>query len=470
MQVSAEPSYSRKKGWKYMFKKVLIANRGEIAVRVMRTCQALGITTIGVYSEADADAPHVKMADEAYLIGGSRVAESYLNINKILEVAKLSEAEAIHPGYGLLSENADFARRCEEAGLVFIGPSPEVISKMGSKIESRKAMEEASVPVVPGITYPLADAEEAVEVADRIGYPVMLKASAGGGGIGMQVVHNGDEIRKAFEGNQKRATDFFGDGAMYIEKFVENPRHIEIQILADGFGNTVYLWERECSIQRRHQKVVEEAPSSFISETTRAKMGEAAVKAAKSIGYKNAGTIEFLVDEEQNFYFLEMNTRLQVEHPITEEITGLDLVEKQLQIAAGEALKFSQDEVKRDGHAIEVRIYAEDPKTFFPSPGKITKLELPNGSGVRHELAIHGQSVVTPFYDPMIAKLVVKGSNREEAIIRLQAALADYHIEGIKTNIPMLEEVIAHPAFHSGDTTTDFVNKYLKAKKAKKVK
>jgi acetyl-CoA carboxylase biotin carboxylase subunit len=316
-----------------MFKKVLIANRGEIAVRVIRTCKALGVTTVAVHSEADADAPHVKMADDAYLIGGSRVAESYLNIDKILEVARLTKAEAIHPGYGLLSENAEFARRCGKEDLIFIGPSPEVISKMGSKIESRKAMEEAGVPVVPGITYPLADAEEAVEAADLIGYPVMLKASAGGGGIGMQVVHSGDEIRKAFAGNQKRATDFFGDGAMYVEKFVENPRHIEIQILADGFGNTVYLWERECSIQRRHQKVVEEAPSSFLSETTRSKMGEAAVKAAKSIGYKNAGTIEFLVDEEQNFYFLEMNTRLQVEHPVTEEITGLDLVEKQLKIA-----------------------------------------------------------------------------------------------------------------------------------------
>ncbi|WHY02645.1 acetyl-CoA carboxylase biotin carboxylase subunit [Neobacillus sp. DY30] len=453
-----------------MFKKVLIANRGEIAVRVIRTCKALGITTIGVYSEADADAPHVKMADEAYLIGGSRVAESYLNINKILEVAQGSGAEAVHPGYGLLSENAEFARRCEEAGLIFIGPSPKVISKMGSKIESRKVMEEAGVPVVPGITYPLSDAEEAVEVADRIGYPVMLKASAGGGGIGMQVVQNGDEIRKAFAGNQKRATDFFGDGSMYIEKFVPNPRHIEIQILADNSGNTVYLWERECSIQRRHQKVVEEAPSSFITEETRTKMGEAAVKAAKSIGYKNAGTIEFLVDEEQNFYFLEMNTRLQVEHPVTEEITGLDLVEQQLQIAAGQPLSFSQKDVKREGHAIEVRIYAEDPKTFFPSPGKITKLELPNGPGVRHELAIHGQSAVTPFYDPMIAKLVVKGSNRDEAIQRLQAALADYQIEGIKTNIPMLQEVIAHSAFHSGDTTTDFVSKYLKPTKPKKVK
>jgi acetyl-CoA carboxylase, biotin carboxylase subunit len=454
-----------------MFKKVLIANRGEIAVRVMRTCKALGIHTIGVYSEADADAPHVRMADEAHLIGSSRVAESYLNIDKILEVARGSKAEAIHPGYGLLSENTEFARRCEEAGLIFIGPTPAVISKMGSKIESRKAMEEAGVPVVPGITYPLADADEAVEVADCIGYPVMLKASAGGGGIGMQVVHSGDEIRKAFAGNQKRATDFFGDGAMYVEKYVESPRHIEIQILADGFGNTVYLWERECSIQRRHQKVVEEAPSSFITEITRKKMGKAAVKAAKSIGYNNAGTIEFLVDEKQNFYFLEMNTRLQVEHPVTEEITGLDLVEKQLKIAAGEALTFSQEEVKRDGHAIEVRIYAEDPKTFFPSPGKITKLALPYGPGVRHELAIHGQSVVTPFYDPMIAKLVVKGSNRDEAIERLQGALADYQIEGIKTNIPMLQEVISHPAFRSGDTTTNFVEKYLKPfKKANNVK
>ncbi len=452
-----------------MFKRVLIANRGEIAVRVMRTCKDLGIHTIGVYSEADADAPHVRLADEAHLIGSPRVAESYLNIEKILEVAQVSEAEAIHPGYGLLSENAEFARRCEEAGLIFIGPSPEVISKMGSKIESRKAMEVAGIPVVPGITYPLADAEEAVEVADRIGYPVMLKASAGGGGIGMQVVQSGDEIHKAFAGNQKRATDFFGDGAMYVEKYVENPRHIEIQILADEFGNTVYLWERECSIQRRHQKVVEEAPSPFISELTRQKMGEAAVKAAKSIGYKNAGTIEFLVDEQQNFYFLEMNTRLQVEHPVTEEITGLDLVEKQLQIAAGEALTLSQEEVKRDGHAIEVRIYAEDPKTFFPSPGKITKLEMPNGPGVRHELAIHDQSTVTPFYDPMIAKLVVKGSNRDEAIERLQRALADYQIEGIKTNIPLLQEVISHPAFRSGDTTTNFITKYLQPlKKANK--
>ncbi|MGG3449865.1 acetyl-CoA carboxylase biotin carboxylase subunit [Domibacillus aminovorans] len=447
-----------------MFTKVLVANRGEIAVRVMRTCKSLGISTIGVYSEADAEAPHVKMADEAYLIGGPRVAESYVNIDKILEVARLSEVEAIHPGYGLLSENAEFVRRCEQEGLIFIGPSSEVISRMGSKIESRKAMEQVGIPIVPGITYPLADAEEAVQVADRMGYPVMLKASAGGGGIGMQIVRSADEIRKAFGGNQKRATDFFGDGAMYVEKYVENPRHIEIQILADGFGNTVYLWERECSVQRRHQKVVEEAPSSFLDEVTRSKMGEASVKAAKSIGYRNAGTIEFLVDADKNFYFLEMNTRLQVEHPVTEEITGLDLVAEQLRIAAGDSLNFIQSDVKLDGHAIEVRIYAEDPKTFFPSPGTITKLVLPEGPGIRHELAVSDKSVVTPFYDPMIAKLVIKGKGRNEAIDRLQFALAHYRVEGIKTNIPMLQEVAAHLAFRSGDTTTNFVEKYLQEK------
>ena len=453
-----------------MFKKILIANRGEIAVRVMKSCKKLGIGTIAIYSEADAEAPHVKIADEAFLIGEARVAESYLNMEKIIQTAKEAGADAIHPGYGLLSENAAFARKCEEEGIVFIGPSPEVISQMGSKIESRKAMEKAGIPVVPGISFALTDVEEAVKVADSMGYPVMLKASAGGGGIGMQIVRNETEIRKAYEGNQKRATDFFGDGAMFIEKYIENPRHIEIQILADQFGNTVYLWERECSIQRRHQKVVEEAPSPFINEETRINMGETAVRAAQFIGYRNAGTIEFLVDEDMNYYFLEMNTRLQVEHPVTEEITGLDLVAEQIKIAAGKSLGFIQSDVNRDGHAIELRIYAEDPKTFFPSPGKITKLELPSGMGVRHELAVHEQSVVTPFYDPMIAKLVVKGSNRNEAINRLQDALAHYYIEGIKTNIPMLQEVIAHPAFRSGDTTTNFVEKYLKTNKISKVK
>ncbi|MFC4770263.1 acetyl-CoA carboxylase biotin carboxylase subunit [Effusibacillus consociatus] len=447
-----------------MFGKILIANRGEIAARIMRTCIALNVRTVGIYSEADAEAPHVKMADEAYLVGGPRVNESYLNMDNILEIAKVTGAEAIHPGYGLLSENAEFARKCEEAGIVFIGPSPDVIARMGSKIESRKAMEEVGVPVVPGITHPLADVEEAVQVANHMGYPVMLKASAGGGGIGMQVVRNEEELRKAYAGNQKRATDFFGDGAMYVEKYIENPRHIEIQILADQQGNTVYLWERECSIQRRHQKVVEEAPSPFLDKETRRKMGEAAVKAAQSLGYSNAGTIEFLVDAEKNFYFLEMNTRLQVEHPVTEEITGLDLVEKQLRIACGEPLGLNQADVKREGHAIEVRIYAEDPKTFFPSPGTITKLVTPQGPGIRHELAVSERSAVTPFYDPMIAKLIVKGKTREEAIARLQSALAAYEVEGIKTNIPMLRAVAEHHAFLAGDTTTSFVAQHLQGK------
>lgn len=451
-----------------LFKKVLIANRGEIAARIIRTCKSLGILTVAVYSEADLDAPHVKAADEAHLLGGPKVAESYLNISKIIDIAIRSRADAIHPGYGLLSENAKFARRCEMEGITFIGPSPEVISKMGSKIEARKLMISAGIPVVPGITHPLADVEEAIAAAEKISYPIMLKASAGGGGIGMQIVRSEEEIRKAFDGNQKRAESFFGDGAMFIEKYIENPRHIEIQILADSHGNIVYLWERECSIQRRHQKVVEEAPSIFLDESSRKKMGEAAVKAAKLIGYKNAGTIEFLVDENKNFYFLEVNTRLQVEHPVTEEITGLDLVAEQLRIAEGEKLRIKQTDVKREGHAIEVRIYAEDPNTFFPSPGKITQLVLPEGEGIRHELGVHIHSTVSPYYDPMIAKLVARGKDRNEAIDILQEALKQYVVQGIKTNIPMLQKVIEHSAFRLGKTTTNFVEKYIQNKSVTK--
>lgn len=444
-----------------MFSKVLIANRGEIAARVIRTCKKLGIQTVAVYSEADADSLHVQLADEAHLIGKPRVSESYLNIEKIIEVAKMTKAEAIHPGYGLLSENPEFARRCEEEGIVFIGPKADVIAKMGSKIEARKTMAEAGVPIVPGISFPLKDVDEAAKTAEEIGYPIMLKASAGGGGIGMQIVRNEEELRKAFEGNQKRAASFFGDGAMYLEKYIANPRHIEIQLLADEHGNCVYLWERECSIQRRHQKVVEEAPSPFLDEETRRKMGKTAVKAAKHIQYTNAGTIEFLVDEQKNFYFLEMNTRLQVEHPVTEEITGLDLVEEQLRIAAGEPLRYKQEDIRRDGHAIEVRIYAEDPKTFFPSPGKITVFQTPKGDDVRNETAVKSGIAITPFYDPMIAKLITKGKHRQEAIERMAEALNNYRIEGIKTNIPMLKDVLSHPAFQAGDTTTNFVEKHL---------
>lgn len=444
-----------------MIRKILIANRGEIASRIIRTCKKLGILTVAVHSEADSDSPFVGLADEAYLLGGPRVQESYLNVNKILEIAKETGAEAIHPGYGFLSENADFARSCEEAGLIFIGPKPEIIQQMGNKVEARKKMEQAGLPLVPGFSRPLIDSAEAAAVAEKIGYPVMLKAAAGGGGIGMQAVANEDELTKAFEGNQKRAQLFFGNGDMFIEKLIEKPRHIEIQVLADSFGNAVYLWERECSVQRRHQKVVEEAPSSFLDEETRNRMGMAAVKAVKSIGYSNAGTLEFLVDANKNFYFLEMNTRLQVEHPVTEEITGLDLVEQQIKIASGNKLDFTQSEIKQDGHSIEVRIYAEDPKTFYPAPGRITTMELPEGEGIRHELAVHGTSVVSHFYDPMIAKLVVSGDSRDNAIERLREALASYKIEGIKTNLPLLMEIISHEAFSKGDTTTDFIAKYI---------
>jgi acetyl-CoA carboxylase, biotin carboxylase subunit len=444
-----------------MIRKILIANRGEIASRIIRTCKKLGILTVAVHSEADSDSPFVGLADEAYLLGGPRVQESYLNVNKILEIAKETGAEAIHPGYGFLSENADFARSCEEAGLIFIGPKPEIIQQMGNKVEARKKMEQAGLPLVPGFSRPLIDSAEAAAVAEKIGYPVMLKAAAGGGGIGMQAVANEDELTKAFEGNQKRAQLFFGNGDMFIEKLIEKPRHIEIQVLADSFGNAVYLWERECSVQRRHQKVVEEAPSSFLDEETRNRMGMAAVKAVKSIGYSNAGTLEFLVDADKNFYFLEMNTRLQVEHPVTEEITGLDLVEQQIKIASGNKLDFTQSEIKQDGHSIEVRIYAEDPKTFYPAPGRITTMELPEGEGIRHELAVHGTSVVSHFYDPMIAKLVVSGDSRDKAIERLSEALASYKIEGIKTNLPLLKEIISHEAFSQGDTTTDFIAKYI---------
>ncbi|MFE4813392.1 acetyl-CoA carboxylase biotin carboxylase subunit [Peribacillus simplex] len=445
-----------------MIRKILIANRGEIASRIIRTCRKLGILTVAVHSEADADSPFVGLADEAYLLGGPRVQESYLNVNKILEIAKKTGVEAIHPGYGFLSENADFARSCEEAGLIFIGPKPEIIQQMGNKVEARKKMEQAGLPLVPGFSRPLIDSAEAAAVAEKIGYPVMLKAAAGGGGIGMQAVANEDELTRAFEGNQKRAQLFFGNGDMFIEKLIEKPRHIEIQVLADSFGNAVYLWERECSVQRRHQKVVEEAPSSFLDEETRNRMGMAAVEAVKSIGYSNAGTLEFLVDCDKNFYFLEMNTRLQVEHPVTEEITGLDLVEQQIKIASGNKLEFTQSEIKQDGHSIEVRIYAEDPKTFYPAPGRITSMELPEGEGIRHELAVHGTSVVSHFYDPMIAKLVVSGDSRDKAIKRLREALANYKIEGIKTNLPLLMEIISHEAFSQGDTTTDFIAKYIK--------
>ncbi|MFG6114982.1 acetyl-CoA carboxylase biotin carboxylase subunit [Halobacillus sp. MO56] len=443
-----------------MFQKILIANRGEIAARIIRTCKKMNIATVAVYSEADQNAPFVKQADESYLIGKPRVNESYLNIDNILEAAEKSGAEAIHPGYGLLSENAEFAKRCREAGLTFIGPSEEVMAKMGDKVAARQAMKEAGVPIVPGTEQAVSDVEEAKAYANEFGYPIMLKAAAGGGGIGMQAVNDDAELEKAFEGNSKRAETFFGDGTMFLEKQILHPRHIEIQVLADEHGNAVHLFERECSIQRRHQKVVEEAPSPFLSEKTRNEMGDTAIQAVKALRYKNAGTIEFLVDKDENFYFLEMNTRLQVEHPVTEEITGIDLVEQQLRVADGETLPFEQGDIKREGHAIEVRIYAEDPVRFFPSPGQLTKFNVPEGEGIRHELAVADDSKVTPFYDPMIAKLIAYGNDRKEAIDRLQGALENYQVEGIKTNIPMLKDVIAHEKFKEGATETSFVEEY----------
>jgi len=443
-----------------MFKKILIANRGEIARRIIRTCSKLGIETVAVYSEADAKSLHVKEATESYCIGKPPVVQSYLNMDVLIEVAKQSGAEAIHPGYGLLSENADFARRVEEAGIVFIGPTSNVIAAMGSKIEARKVMENAGIPIIAGVNDPIETAEEAARIANHLGYPVMVKASAGGGGIGMQRVNTESELQKAFEGNQKRAQSFFGDGTMFIEKFIADPHHIEVQLMADHHGNVVPIFERECSIQRRNQKVVEEAPSPFITDETRSKMLDAAVLAAKSIGYTNAGTLEFLVDGNQNFYFLEMNTRLQVEHPVTEEITGLDLVEQQLRVAQGESLSFTRESIEKRGHAIEVRIYAENPNTFYPSPGTITRLSYPEMEGIRHEIAIETGSVVTPFYDPMIAKLIAYGKDREEACAKLAEALQAYIIEGIQTNIPMLLAIINHPQFLKGVATTKFVEEY----------
>lgn len=448
------------KGGIFLFQKLLIANRGEIALRIIRTCKRLGIQTAAVYSEADAESLHVKAADEAWLIGKPRVSESYLNIEKIIETAKKAGVCAIHPGYGLLSENSRFAERCLQENITFIGPPPDVIAKMGSKIEARQAMEQAGIPVVPGVTKSLAGLNEAKALAESIGYPVMLKASFGGGGIGMQLIRNESELAKAYEGSQKRAADFFGDGAMYIEKYIEDARHIEIQILTDEYGNAVYLWERDCSIQRRQQKIIEEAPAPLFDENMRAKLGEAAVKAALSIGYANAGTIEFLVDSKNHFYFLEMNTRLQVEHPVTEEITGLDIVEEQLNIAAGKALPYKQKDIRRDGHAIEVRICAEDPKTFFPSPGRITDLKLPEHPNVRHECAAAPGMNITPYYDPMIAKMIVKGNSRDEAIRTLAEALSQYQVKGIKTNIPLLEDIVRSDEFRKGGVQTDFISRY----------
>lgn len=438
-----------------MFKKILIANRGEIAVRVIRACHEMGIVAVAVYSEVDRAALHVLRADEAYAIGPAPATESYLNIDSILGVACRCGADAIHPGYGFLSENPKFARACSEAKIKFIGPSPESMEMMGSKTRARQHMEKAGVPFVPGTSHGLESLTEAKEVAANIGYPVMLKAAAGGGGKGMRLVTAESELPSALDAARSEAQRAFGDEEVYIEKAIANPRHIEMQILADEHGNTVYLGERDCSLQRRHQKVAEESPSPAAAPDMRHRMGEIAVRAAQAAGYTNAGTIEFLADQSGNFYFLEMNTRLQVEHPVTELVTGFDLVQLQIRIAAGEKLPFAQDDIQLRGHAMECRIYAEDPENnYFPSPGKITMLTEPSGPGIRVDSGVYEGWNVPLEYDPLLAKLIAYGETREQVIARLRRALDEYLVAGVKTNLGLFRRILTNADFTAGRADT----------------
>ncbi len=445
-----------------MFRKMLIANRGEIACRVIRACREMNIGTVAVYSDADRDALHVRMADEAFHIGPSPSSESYLKFEKVIDAAVKARAEAIHPGYGFLSENPVFVRAVAETGITFIGPPPEAMEAMGGKISARKIAIEAGVPVVPGTTEPLKSLEDAAKTAQEIGYPIMLKASAGGGGKGMRLVNSSDELNSAYETSRAESLASFGDDAVYIEKAVVRPRHIEIQVFSDTHGYHVHLGERECSIQRRHQKVIEEAPSPIDSAELREAMGAAAVKVASAVDYVGAGTVEFLIsDVDKSFYFLEMNTRLQVEHPVTELVTGIDLVREQIKVAAGEPLSFKQDDVRLTGHAIECRIYAEDPdNNFLPSPGKITRLRIPQGPGVRDDGGVYLGAEVSIFYDPMISKFAVWGRDRAEAIDRMRRALAEYEIGGIKTTLPFFREVVLDPEFIAGRLDTGFISSF----------
>lgn len=441
-----------------MFEKILVANRGEIAVRIMRTCRELGIGTVAVYSEADRRALHVLEADEAVFIGGSEARESYLDLEKIVGAAKESGAQAIHPGYGFLSENAAFARRTEEEGLRFIGPPAGVIASLGDKTAARTLMQNRGLPVIPGMTEPESELGILASRAEEIGYPVLLKAAGGGGGKGMRVVACPEELEGALREATSEALRAFGNGAVYLEKYLNRPRHIEFQILADSFGNTIHLFERECSLQRRHQKIIEESPSPALNDGLRAAMGKAAVEAARAAGYVNAGTVEFLLDDQGKFYFLEVNTRLQVEHPVTELITGVDLVREQIKISAGLPLSFRQGDCRPRGHSIECRIYAEDPaRGFSPSPGEILYLKEPAGPGIRVDSGIYGGFVVPTAYDPLLSKLIVLASDRGQAIARMRRALADYAILGITTSIPFLREVIGSEAFVSGATHTRLI-------------
>ncbi|WP_079508334.1 acetyl-CoA carboxylase biotin carboxylase subunit [Mesobacillus jeotgali] len=437
--------------------KILVANRGEIALRIIRTCRELGIETVAVYSDADQELPFVKEADSAFRIGEPPVQKSYLNSDEILRIAKEENVDGIHPGYGFLSENAEFARKVNEAGLTFIGPTPETIEKMGDKIVARTTMEEAGVPVVPGSHQGLKTLEDAIELAGEIGYPIMLKASGGGGGIGMVLCENEQALAKNFDSTKGRAKAYFGSDEVFIEKYIKNARHVEVQIFGDTHGNHVHMFERDCSIQRRHQKVIEEAPSPFLRDEARQKMYETAVTAARAVDYVNAGTVEFIVDENENFYFLEMNTRLQVEHPVTETITGLDLVKWQILAARGEKLPLLQDEIEKKGWAIEFRLYAEDPVRFLPSPGKIKEFSWEGREGVRVDGGYESGSTVTPFYDPMVAKCIVAGSNREEAIQIAQEFFGSLKLEGIKSNAPLFAEILSEDGFKSGNYTTAYL-------------
>ncbi|MEH6987897.1 acetyl-CoA carboxylase biotin carboxylase subunit [Cytobacillus firmus] len=438
-------------------RKILIANRGEIALRIIKTCREMEIETIAIYSDADKDLPFVKEATYAFHIGEPPVNKSYLKTDAILEIAKREKADGIHPGYGFLSENAGFARAVIDAGIAFIGPDPETIELMGDKIVSRKTMKEAGVPVVPGSGEGTSTLEEACRLADDMGYPVMLKASGGGGGIGMVRCENEQALAKSFSSTKARAKAYFGSDEVFIEKYIEHARHIEIQVFGDHHGNIVHLFERDCSIQRRHQKVVEESPSPFLSEQTKQKMYDTALTAARAVNYKNAGTIEFIVDEQENFYFLEMNTRLQVEHPVTEQVTGLDLVEWQLLAARGEKLPLEQNNIEQQGHSIEFRLYAEDPVSFMPSPGKLSKFEWADSPGIRVDYGYASNTAVSPFYDPMIAKCIIYGQSRDEAIKNALQFFDGLKIEGIKTNAPLFKEILKDEDFRNGNYSTSYL-------------
>ncbi|MBR6624510.1 MAG: acetyl-CoA carboxylase biotin carboxylase subunit [Ruminococcus sp.] len=451
-----------------MFKKVLIANRGEIAVRIIRACRELGVRCVAVYSTADSSSLHAQIADEAICIGPAPTKDSYLNMNAIIQAALNAGADAIHPGFGFLSENAEFARLCEKHGITFIGPSYEAIEMLGDKAAAKETMKAAGVSVIPGSDGAVSSYEEAAAIAEKAGYPVLVKASAGGGGRGIRRVDSPDQLQEQMTAAQQEAKNFFGDDAVYIEKFLINPHHIEIQIMADKMGNYIYLGERDCSMQRRNQKVLEECPSPIVDDCLRKRMGEAAVTAAKQSGYYNAGTIEFLVDENRDFYFMEMNTRIQVEHPITEEVTGFDLVKAQIEVAAGLPLSVKQEDIRLRGHAIECRINAENPELDFrPSPGTITALYMPGGPGIRIDGAVYQGYTITPYYDSMISKLIAHGSDRDDAVNKMKWALSEFIVEGIDTNIDFQLELIRNPDFRNGNYDIGFLGRYMDEHKKK---